>query len=192
MSTKSDIQTYLNNKYTVQKTESNTSLSGDGANFYDSTCIEWGAASDGTDICLQRRVTWVVYDEGGAGEKAAVYKDIPENQTDKSITSPAGSLLDEYKIAHDVSMIKRIQSGMIYAARNVVNEDDATTNHTERVKLAIDVIKNPDSWINAFASYVGANATIQSAGGSASDSDIEYVCASEFPWDDFAISIYGV
>lgn len=192
MATKAEVEAYLAGKYTVQSTALNNDLTGNGANFYDSICLEFGEATDGTiDLAMQRRVTWVVYDEGGAGENAAIYKDVADNAADKSLATATGALIDQYKIANNTTMIQRVSQAAQKSARDIITEDPGTTNHAERLKLAIDVIKNIGEWQTVFSTYVAANATVQSAGGAATDSDLQYVCSTEFPWTSVAVSIYG-
>lgn len=191
MAVKQDILDYLSTNFIIEKTELNASMSSSATNFYDSVVLEFGKDTDGTDICLQKRITWVVYNEGNEVEEAAgLYKKTPSIETDRNLVSVSGSLTDQYKIYSNVETRNRVEGAACKAARNILNESSATSNHEERAKLAIDVLKNPSSWVNAFSRYVAANATIQSSGGSSTDSDLEYVCAVEFPWTEMGIRLY--
>lgn len=192
MATKSEVQIYVSGMFNaVQRDELNTDLTGYGANFYDMVGVQHGQDDDGTPISVQKRVTYVVTDEGGAGEAAGVYEEKITNDVDRDLVSASGLLSDIRRIAVNNDMQYRVYAAAANAAKNVLNEGSGVANHTERSKLATDVLVNSSNWVGAFSWYVGMNATVQSAGGSASDSDLNYICQSEFPWTEISTAIYA-
>jgi hypothetical protein len=192
MASKQDILDHLNAEYIVQKSELNTDLSGDGANFYDAIVLEFGKDSTSVDIALQKRITFVVYDEGGAGEKAGIYKKDPGRETERDLVSASGDLIDSYRIINDSNMKHRVEASMLKTAKAVLNDGSAPAS---RKSMAADVLKNPALWLPVFMSYIGLNSTILSAGSGATDTDIDWVCspgadANQMGWDSISAILF--
>lgn len=83
----------------------------------------------------------------------------------------------------------RVKAAIFKLAQDVVNEDVGTDNHVLRTNLAQRVIANPDAVATNFVWLCASNpsvaATVTEEAGAitvgAPDSDIEFVCASN--WD---------
>jgi hypothetical protein len=56
------------------------------------------------------------------------------------------TLLELYNIRANSSLQNRIVQGAMLVAQEIIDEAPATTNHVNRVKWAVAVMKAPDGW----------------------------------------------
>lgn len=75
------------------------------------------------------------------------------------------------------SLRNRCAAAVAKAAMDVLNEDPGTSNHANRVIWANDALINAEAVAARMFWGVLGNATIATAGESATDNDIEYVVA---------------
>jgi len=135
-------------------------------NRYISNVFTLGQDTNGQPIAQKRNVNWYVYDEGGAGEEAAYGDKDFVNPEDKN---PTGSdLMDINGIYNNADLRKRV-TGVICKNIRTTEDDAVSTAWTEKSSGILDL----------FMAWVASNATIQANGGSASDSDLEYVVITE-------------
>lgn len=186
MATKQNIIDLIASQYTVIGTESvDTDLTGSNTErtFYRIPVLEFGKDSTDVDIVMEKNIVFVVYDEGGASEKAALYKQDTYGTADRGMITQSNDLINAYRISIGEVLLKRVRAAMQKTAMGII-----TTNPSaSQVAMAVDVLQSPDEWISLFAAYVGANTTIQSAGSAATDSDILFVVgnggdAAQVPW----------
>jgi hypothetical protein len=92
------------------------------------------------------------------------------------------NLLDLYSLMNsDGDLWKRAEAAAFKAATGIKYESAATPNHAERLAWANEIFADPKAWTNLNKCKVLENATIQSAGHSATDNDVEFVVASIAP-----------
>jgi len=94
------------------------------------------------------------------------------------------TLLEQYELRNDPTLIKRVEAAIAKTAQYVIGaESSETANHRNRTKWAGQAIQQPQSYSPSFSWAVAGNGTIQAAYTSTtpvsqdnvSDSDIEYV-----------------
>lgn len=89
------------------------------------------------------------------------------------------ALTDIYSLVHgNVELQQRFEAARIKASWDVLNEDESTTNHAERLIWANGIIGNTKNNINEEYVRFLSNSTIQSEGNAATDSDIQFVVNS--------------
>jgi hypothetical protein len=137
-------------------------------NRYISNVFTMGFDSNGAPIAQKRNVNWYVYDEGGAGEAAGYGDREFVNPEDKN---PTGSdLLDVYGIWRNADLRNRVAAVLCNQVRAVLAEDPGSD---DRRRVAKACLQDMNTMVTAFMEYVASNATIQSNGGAATDSDVE-------------------
>lgn len=156
-------------------------------NRYITNVFTTGQDADAGPIAQKRNVNWYVYDEGGAGE-AAYYGD--RNWRNPESKNATGSTLEAMSaIFGNQALRDRTKAAMLKAAFDVLNEDAGTNNHANRVALAAQAFQAVDTYVDAFMASVANNATVQSAGGAATDNDLQYIVNSN--WDAVANAVVG-
>ena len=92
------------------------------------------------------------------------------------------TLLDIYNLLHsDGDLWKKTEAAAWKAATAIVYEDPGTANHAARLEWANTVLADAAAWVVANKTKLLENATIQSAGHSSTDNDVEFVVASLAP-----------
>jgi hypothetical protein len=133
---------------------------------YISNVFTLGQDTNGKPIAQKRNVSWYVYDEDGSEEEAGYGDKDFVNPEDKN---PTGSdLLDINGIYNNADLRKRV-TGVICKNIRTTATDAVSTAWTEKSNEIVDL----------FMAWVASNGTIQSNGGTASDSDLEYVVITE-------------
>jgi hypothetical protein len=142
---------------------------------YISNVFTTGQDADAGPIAQKRNINWYVYKEG-EGEEAAYYSNRNwQNPEDKD---PTGStLLSVQGIYQNHELRKRVTGAICKNIRTT--EDDIVSK---------EWAANNDGVLNLFMAWVASNATIQSNGGAASDSDLEYVVVTE-AWSNVATAL---
>jgi hypothetical protein len=141
------------------------------------------------DIAQGVKFTFYVYDEGGPSEKAYFHASDPINLNKKDVSTTTGTLEDVSKIFNSLEIRRRVEVATAKAANDILNESPSTQNHLERELLAFSILTNVDQYTEVFSWFVALNPTIQSAGGEATDNDIQYVVNSNL--DKVALSGFG-
>jgi hypothetical protein len=140
---------------------------------YLSNVYSKGGENDSVPIAQIYSVYFLVYDEGGAGEDARYsdsgFKNIVER-------NPTGStLLAIYGIFANDKLRERVVGAIAKAIRSKMG-GTPTDGDKRVVKYSVTHFTG---LVDLFMGYVASNGTIQSNGGSASDSDLEYVIQTE-------------
>lgn len=123
----------------------------------------------------RRIIRYYVLDRGKANESAFYMQQEPKNQVDADISAKDNSLLSFQKVYASSTLRQRVQAAMTLAAFDIINEDPATANHAARLQWAAGVFNSEPGLLNAMMSFVSINVSIRAAGGSAIDSDIQWV-----------------
>lgn len=76
----------------------------------------------------------------------------------------ANELPNAATLLHDPTFRDWILAASIYQARIVITEDPATADHATRLKLANDVIVNPQMTLDRFVNLVATDPDIAGAG----------------------------
>lgn len=79
-------------------------------------------------------------------------------------------------------LYKRFEAASVKTACAVLNESEATENHANRLAFAKKVLLNPRQYAQQYFRLWMSNTTVQTNGDATTDSDIEYVVATQF-WD---------
>lgn len=132
---------------------------------YISNVFTNGEDSNAVPIAQKRNISWYVYDEGGAGETAYY--------SDRSFINPeaknaTGSDLADIEAIYNNQSLRSRVTGVI--CKGIRASGGAVAKYWVTDSAGV---------INIFMSWVASNATIQSNGGAASDSDLEYVVLTE-------------
>lgn len=95
--------------------------------------------------------------------------------------------LERAQLANDGDFKRRVEIAVIKAAISIMNEDDTTANHADRVAFARFALHYGDQAAHRMARGVVANVAITAE---STDSDIEYTVNSM--WDGYADAFVGV
>ncbi len=89
-----------------------------------------------------------------------------------------------HHFATDPRLVGPLTAALTRAAVNIANEDPATDNHVERARQAIEIIENPNVYVQRFAWAVSTNETVVNAWADGDReqafSDLQYVTDSVF------------
>lgn len=111
----------------------------------------------------------------------------------KNVTVASGTTFWEGKIVVVSDDLSSEDATVASIAGNTLTMEDNLTNsyttvnngevtfkdNSERVSWASDCLKNVDNHLDVFMWFIALNATVQSNGGAASDSDIDWIVSSE-------------
>jgi hypothetical protein len=140
---------------------------------YVSTIFTVGEDAVGIGIADKREVSFFVYDEGEETEVAYYSNEGYRNSTEQN---PTGStLLAIYGIFSNPRLRERVTASIVKAIRAKM----AGTPSDADKKIAKAFVTDLNGLIDLFMSYVASNATIQSNGGAATDSDLDYVVQND-------------
>jgi hypothetical protein len=145
-------------------------------NRYVTNVFTTGEDSDGGPIAQKRNVSWYVYDEGGAGE-AAYYGD--RHWQNPEARNIHGSDLDEIEaVFRNAELRTRVTGVICKGIRSKAN----------RAAVSAAWAGGSGGVLDVFMAWVASNATIQANGGTATDSDLEYVVLTE-AWDNVTAAL---
>jgi hypothetical protein len=82
------------------------------------------------------------------------------------------TLLEIYNLRVNTELKNRTSSAVAKAVTDVLNENPATQNHTQRIAWANKAMKDIDTWTAQFMWDVTSDTTIQAAGANCTDTDI--------------------
>jgi len=151
---------------------------------YLSNVLTVGAENDAAPIGQIYSIYFLVKDEGEAGEIAYYLGNGFKNLMDRN---PTGSTLTAiYGIFNNSVLRERVIAGITKVIR-LKTESPATPTDADN-KVAQAFALNLNGLADLFMGYVASNATIQANGGSATDSDLEYVIQTE-AWDLIAAAL---
>jgi hypothetical protein len=140
---------------------------------YLSNVFTKGGENDATPIAQIYSVYFFVKDEGEGGEVAYYADSGFRNFVERN---PTGStLLAIYGIFSNDKLRERVVGAIAKAIRLKMG-GTPTDNDKKVVKYSVT---NFTGLVDLFMNYVASNGTIQSNGGAASDSDLEYVVQTE-------------
>lgn len=91
------------------------------------------------------------------------------------------SLLSNYELYGDSYFMGRLAMGLVKTASDIMNEDESTTNHAERLVWANSVLAMtgpPIAEAQRVFNLIMLNVTIANAGKMATDNDLLYVISS--------------
>lgn len=193
MATKSELLAELTSDYkkvgTPELQETYDFGGGDSTNWYLVNVIEVGQSEGATPIAKKRNIHFYVYNEGEVDEEAYYTEDEPTAVLDKVITTGTGSLSDLSKIYNSRQLRDRARIQIFKSAQAINWEDVGTANHAERLKWAVDALKDSDTYLDTFMGLLALDSTIQTNGVDSTDANIETVINS---WIDFiAVNSFG-
>lgn len=70
------------------------------------------------------------------------------------------TLTDAANFAGDLTVRPPLIAGMVQAAVNIMAESGTTADHTQRVALAIQIMRSPNALVDPFAWAVSTNPTV--------------------------------
>jgi hypothetical protein len=143
-------------------------------NRYITNVFTTGQDSDGGPIAQKRNISWYVYDESG-GSEAAFYGD--RNWKNPEAKNVTGSTLTAIESIYRNQELRTRVTGVI--CKGIRSNGGAVASAWAAGSGGV---------LDLFMAWVASNATIQSNGGSASDSDLEYVVLTE-AWSDVATDL---
>ena len=142
-----------------------------------------GKNQTGVDVSQGATHKFVVFDEGESEELALPFGNVFSNPAQGNMT---GSTLSAIAgIYRNPDLKERTMAAMLKQVRNVLAESPGTDDRRRAAKYCL---LNPDQMAIAFMEYVASNATIQAAGGAATDMELEYVVWTE-AWDKVAAAL---
>lgn len=97
------------------------------------------------------------------------------------------TLIEIYNLSQSDSIKGRVYAAIAKAARDIENEDPGTTNHAERLLWAKDTRSDIDKWVDTMMWDVVSNSTIQTAGETCTDNDLQFVINSNI--DAYALNL---
>jgi hypothetical protein len=140
---------------------------------YLSNVYSKGGENDSAPIAQIYSVYFLVYDEGGESEDARYSDSGFKNVVDRN---PTGStLLAIYGIFSNDKLRERVVGAIAKAIRLKMG-GTPSDNDKRIVKYSVT---NFTGLVDLFMSYIASNATIQSNGGAASDSDLDYIVQAD-------------
>ena len=140
-------------------------------------------------VGYRQNIHFYVYKEGTGSEVAYYDRDEIRNDVNRDLTTGVNSLAAIYKIYNSSVMRSRIVAAIIQASFDVLNEAPSTTNHAKRLLWAGQALSDVTVHTTIMVSFVSLNATVQIAGGQATDNDLKYIVNSNI---DNAILILGI
>ena len=162
----------------------------DGVGWYIVNVFETGKSDlSKKETGYRKNINFYVIDEGGAGEAAYYSRSEPVNSVNEDVTTASGDLISVSKIYSSPSLTSRTRAAILCASLDIINEAPETVNHAKRLLWAGAALLNIEDYTKAMMSFVATNATIQSAGGTATDNDLKYVVNSNI---DNCITIFGL
>lgn len=96
----------------------------------------------------------------------------------------AWTLLQQFTFSNAPDYKNRVGQAFLKLANDVVNEDESTGNHENRIALANQVISGTGVPPRAFALLPVLNPALQVDGGEPTDNDLLFSIAQQ--WDYFA------
>jgi hypothetical protein len=151
--------------------------------------FEEGLTEAGKKPTGQRKtVRFYVLNRGLPSEEAFYMQSEPVNQVDRDVTVGTTTLEAVFKVYNSATLRQRTQAAMIDAAFDIMNEAPATADHAKRMAWSADVMKDLPKMLNTMMVFVSQNATVQAAGGAATDNDLTYIVVSSIP---FTFTLYG-
>ena len=86
------------------------------------------------------------------------------------------ALLDLYHLMNsDGDLWRKVEAAALTAATSIRYEDPLTANHAARLEWANVVFTDPKAWTVANKTKVLENATVNAAGHSATDNDVQVI-----------------
>lgn len=157
--------------------------------WYQVNVFEVGLSDGKKPVAVKRNIDFYVKNEGEVDE-AAYYKDRELSNRVNDDTSGDTSLKGIFDIYSSPLMRDRIYGAVIEECLVVFTEDPGTTNHANRVSLAVTAAKGlSDEIINMFMVIAANNSTIQENGNDVNDSTIQTLVSTK--WNVIANNIYG-
>jgi hypothetical protein len=167
----------------VQEADSND------VTWYMASIFETGYSEENKKPTAYRRnIHFYVYKEGLAEEEAYYDRDELKNDVNRDF-SGSSSLSNIYKIYNSSYLKSRIQAAIIQASFDIINEAKEITIHDKRIMWAGKALSTPSIYTDIMTAFVALNATVQAAGGLATDNDLKYIVYSNI---DNAINILGI
>ena len=101
------------------------------------------------------------------------------------------ALIDQYNLAYSGIVPRRVCAACWTAAANILNEDQATENHANRVLWAKAVLQEDvnGTMVKRITIDCAQNASIAAAGEASTDNDIQFVVNSRA--GVYADGVYG-
>jgi len=157
--------------------------------WYLASIFETGYSEENKKPTAYRRnIHFYVYKEGLAEEAAYYDRDELRNDVNRDFTG-SSSLSNINKIYNSNYLKSRVQSAIIQSSYDIINESITTKDHDKRLLWAGKALSTPSIFTEIMTSFVALNATVQAAGGLATDNDLKYIVNSNI---DNAISILGI
>lgn len=152
--------------------------------------LDTGTSQDAKPVAHKANKTLYVWKEG-TGDEAAYYEDLgPIHDVDKNIVAvnpSAPTPVEIYRLYQSSLVRSKVQGLMVRAANDIYNELDTVPNHAQRLKWALDVMKDGANNINVMMAFVAMNALI--LGGAYVDEDLRFLVNSNI--DKWAVTIYS-
>lgn len=137
----------------------------------------------------RRNIHFYVSKEGTIEETAHYDRDELRNEVDRDITTGSASLSAIFKIYNSSSIKSRVTAAILQASLDILNEAPETVNHAKRLLWAGQALSDATVHTTIMTSFVALNATVQAAGGLATDNDLKYIVNSNI---DNAVTILGI
>lgn len=131
---------------------------------------------------LRKTVRYYVLDRGKANEAAFYMQAEPITQADNDVSAKDTSLLSIYRVYASSVLRQKVQAAMVKAAFNIMNEAISVEDHDKRLSWAGLVLAGNALVLNVMMAFVSQNATVQAAGGQATDNDIEWIVSSSIAY----------
>jgi hypothetical protein len=182
---KSNFPSVTDASIAVAQAEDNNSVTWYVVNIFETGLSE----TNKKPTAFRKNVHFYVYKEGQGGEGAYYDRDEISNDVNNDVTAGSNSLSAMNKIFSSQSLRGRVSSAIMQAAYDVINEDVGTTNHAKRLLWAGQALSDVTTHVQIMMAFVALNATVQSAGGTASDNDLKYIVNSNI---NNACTILGI
>lgn len=178
MATRSELETVLGNTYAAVGSATPGSVIV-GNPTYQYPVIETGKDQRENPLANDRIVTMLVIDEGLPGEAAYFFGNSFNFGSDGTITNPSSILKKIHEVYLSSELRARVSGAIIKAYQNIWNEAPGTPDHAERIATAKHGYRDHNLHLDIYMQIVAMNATIQTSGNAALDSDIEWIVNSE-------------
>jgi hypothetical protein len=124
-------------------------------------------------VAIKKNIGYYVKDRGELTEEAWYQDDEPKITSERDPVDAAleGNLLTA-ALYTSSELRKKLLGQLCSSSQAVFWESVDTENHVERKALSMKVLRDPNTYVNVFMSFVALDTVVRTKGASATDADI--------------------
>jgi hypothetical protein len=141
-----------------------------GVTWYMVNVFETGLSKTGQPIAQRKNISFYVFNEGEATEDAMFMQDEPRAELDKVVRTNSDSLEAIYRVFSSDVLRAKLCGALIQISHNVFGEDPLTASHDLRIKLAVGIKMDCNTYLPVFAQLAAMEAGIRATAEDTEDS----------------------